>query len=77
MANQFKALNAEQREILDREALRNPGGWVYQIEGVWLETQDIPPTAIVAAWKVDSSGKLTGESQANPNFRSSAGSKLG
>jgi len=51
------------------EAKKNPGGWVYQIEGNWHPSEAIPPTSIIAAWKVDSVGRLTGEYQSNPNFR--------
>lgn len=53
------------------EARQNPGGWVYQIQGNFGPTDHVPPEAIVGAFKVDGKGELTGEFQANPNFRGS------
>ncbi|MGW8390640.1 hypothetical protein [Pseudoduganella sp. HUAS MS19] len=53
------------------EARQNPGGWVYQIQGNFGPNDHVPPEAIVGAFKVDAKGELTGEFQANPNFRGS------
>jgi hypothetical protein len=50
------------------EALRVPGGWVYEIVGEFEPDQAVPPEAIKGAWKVDDDGKLTGEYRANPRF---------
>lgn len=54
------------------EALKNPGGWVYEIDGVYGPDGDVPPEAICGAWKVDSEGKITGEFVRNPRYRPSA-----
>lgn len=50
------------------EAARNPDGWVYEIGGGLDPNGDIPPEAISGAWQVDSSGKIIGEFQPNPNY---------
>lgn len=41
-------------------AKRNPGGWVYKIEGNFGPDQAVPPEAIVGAWEVDAKGEQTG-----------------
>ncbi len=51
------------------EAKRNPNGWVYKIEGKFGPNDAVPPESIVGAYKVDENGQLTGEFQANPNYR--------
>ena len=51
------------------EAKSNPNGWVYQIDGQFGPNDRIPPESIVGAYKVDSSGNLTGEFTPNPNYR--------
>lgn len=52
-----------------REALQNPGGWVYKIEGTYLATEHVPPEAIVGAWKVDAHGKIVGDFVPNPRYQ--------
>lgn len=53
------------------EAKANPGGWVYEIDSGMVDDPygAVPPEAIIGAWKVDASGKLSGDYQANPNYR--------
>lgn len=51
------------------EARRNPGAWVYKIEGNFAPQDAIPPEAIVGAWEVDKEGVLTGVFMSNPNYR--------
>jgi hypothetical protein len=51
------------------QALQHPGGWVYEIAPGYDPMGTVPPHAIKGAWKVDESGKLTGEFTPNPNFR--------
>jgi hypothetical protein len=53
------------------EARSNPGGWVYEIDGDMVGDPDgeVPPEAIIGAWKVDDTGSLTSEYKANPNYR--------
>jgi len=49
-------------------ARRNPGGWVYKIEGPFGPDDAVPPEAIVGAWKVDADGELIDEFVLNPNY---------
>jgi hypothetical protein len=58
-------------------ARENPGGWVYKIEGNFGPNDAVPGEAIVGAWKVDSSGQLTGEFQDNPRYQPGAGTRAG
>jgi hypothetical protein len=50
-------------------AQANPGAWVYEIAAGYDPLGEVPPEAIVGAWKIDDNGVLTGEFQANPNHR--------
>ena len=48
-------------EITDeiiKEAKKNPNGWVYKIDKNYDLSGDIPPEAIVGAWKVDYNGNI-------------------
>ncbi|WP_371401028.1 hypothetical protein OHA10_24015 [Kribbella sp. NBC_00662] len=49
------------------EAARNPGGWVYEIDGEWVDDPNgyVPPEAIRGGWRVDEAGRLTDEFVAN------------
>jgi hypothetical protein len=42
------------------EAKRQPNGWVYRVAGRFGADERVPPEAIVGAWKVDASGRITG-----------------
>jgi hypothetical protein len=50
------------------EALKNPNGWVYEIDEAFKDEADVPPQAILGAWKVNSDGIIEGEFIANPNY---------
>ena len=50
------------------EGKRNPGGWVYKIEGNFGPEDAVPPEAIVGAWKVDEDGNIVGHFIRNPKF---------
>jgi len=50
------------------EAQKNPNGWVYKIEGDYGPNDDIPPEAIVGAWKVNQDGEIVGDFIPNPNY---------
>ncbi|MFG1905585.1 hypothetical protein [Kribbella sp. NPDC048928] len=59
------------REIppgLVAEAKNTPGGWVYEIVGSYGPNDDVPPTAIRGAWKVDDNGNIEGNFIPNENF---------
>lgn len=51
------------------EATRNPNGWVYRISGTYGPDEEIPPEAIIGAWKVDESGKISGDFIRNPKYK--------
>ncbi|MFD8706128.1 hypothetical protein ACFV1W_26585 [Kitasatospora sp. NPDC059648] len=57
------------------EAARQPGGWVYEIDADMTADPngEVPPEAIMGAWKVDDHGRLTGEYEANPKYSGSGG----
>lgn len=50
-------------------AMSNPNGWVYKIDGAFGPEEDVPPEAIVGAWKVDANGNLAGEFIPNPKYQ--------
>lgn len=50
------------------EAKRNPNGWVYRIAGSFAPNENVPPEAIVGAWKVDESGRIVGGFIANKKY---------
>jgi len=51
------------------EALKCPDGWVYVIDGDFDPEEDVPPEAIVGAWKVDPAGRIAGNFVPNPSYR--------
>lgn len=55
-----------------REAMQNPGGWVYEIDGSYEPDGEIPPEAILGAWKVNDQGEIEGDFIPNPNYESEA-----
>lgn len=57
------------------EARAHPGGWVYVIDGDMVDDPngEVPPEAIIGAWKVDDQGNLTDEYQANSYYRPQEG----
>ncbi|MFF5922530.1 hypothetical protein ACFY8C_29970 [Streptomyces flavochromogenes] len=70
----FRRRRAERREpppqLVD-EAKAHPGGWVYEIDRDMVGDPNgaVPPEAIIGAWQVDACGTLSGDYQANPNYR--------
>lgn len=50
------------------EAKRSPNGWVYRIAGCFAPSENVPPEAIVGAWKVDGGGFIVGEFVPNPKY---------
>jgi len=61
-----KKVFPESKEV--EEAKRNPNGWVYRISGQYGVDDEVPPEAIVGAWKVDENGDIAGEFIPNPKF---------
>ena len=60
-------IKPDQKEIA--QAKIHPNGWVYRIDGDYGGNVDIPPSAIVGAWKVDEKGVISGNFVLNPNYR--------
>jgi hypothetical protein len=54
-----------------KEAEKTPNGWVYVIDETFESETDVPPQAILGAWKVDEKGNIVGDFITNPNFQSS------
>ena len=50
------------------EAKKTPNGWVYVIDDSFENKFDVPPQAILGAWKVDEKGEITGKFIPNPNY---------
>lgn len=50
------------------EAKRNPGGWVYQIDGNYSENDSVPNWAVAGAWKVDAEGCIEDPFIPNPQY---------
>lgn len=44
-----------------QEASKFPNGWVYEVKKEYLGREKVPIEGILGAWKVDSSGKITGD----------------
>lgn len=53
-----------------QEARKNPGGWVYEINGSYGPDEHVPAHAVIGAWKVNEAGIIEGDFIPNPNFRS-------
>jgi len=66
--NQHKDEHEITEEVISA-AQKNPNGWVYKIEGDFGPDEHVPPECVVGAWKVDASGKLTGEFVKNKNYQ--------
>jgi hypothetical protein len=58
------------------EARAVPGGWVYEIDGVFGPDDATPPEAIVGAWSVAEDGTLTGHFEPNPRYASGQDRRL-
>jgi hypothetical protein len=58
---------------MHEEARRNPGGWVYVVDGTFGPNDVVPADRIIGAWKVDRKGNLTGRFKPNPDYRGRAG----
>ncbi len=51
-----------------REALNFPNGWVYRIDSAYSDSINVPPGAIIGAWKVNELGLIVGDFIINPNY---------
>lgn len=57
-------------EKAKREALNYPNGYVYVISEAYEGKEDVPPQAILGAWKVDANGLIEGEFIPNAQYKS-------
>jgi hypothetical protein len=51
------------------QALENPSGYVYEIDGPHREHDAVHTSAIKGGWEVDENGLLTGRFEENENYR--------
>ena len=65
----------EPTPAMHEEARRNPGGWVYVVDGTFGPNEVVPADRIIGSWKVDRRGNLTGKFKPNPEYRGAAGSR--
>jgi hypothetical protein len=56
-------------EELKAEAKRSLNGYVYVLDGKYSNSEEIPATAILGAWKVNMHGIIEGAFIPNPNYR--------
>lgn len=61
-------MDARLTDALLREAKNNPNGWVYKIDNGYDTSGDIPPEAIVGAWRVDENGEIIVGFISNENY---------
>ena len=54
---------------LAKAAAAQPGGWVYDIDWSFPESQRTPPEAIRGGWEIGQDGKFTGRFAPNPRYR--------
>jgi hypothetical protein len=59
-----------------RRARANPNGWVYQIDDDFEHLEQVPPSAVLGAWEVNSRGELTGRFVVNPRHRARSSSRF-
>jgi hypothetical protein len=64
-----KPVAPEPTPAMHEEAARNPGGWVYVVDGTFGPDDVVPADRIIGSWKVDRHGKLTGTFRPNPDYR--------
>jgi len=50
------------------EAKKYPNGWIYRFDKSFSKDEEVPPEAIIGAWKVDENGNITGEWKVNKNY---------
>ena len=64
-----KNARPEPTPAMHEEARRNPGGWVYVVDGTFGPNEVVPADRIIGSWKVDRRGNLTGKFKPNPEYR--------
>jgi hypothetical protein len=62
----------EPTPAMREEARRNPGGWVYVVNGTFGPDEVVPADRIIGAWRVDRRGHLTGTFKPNREYLGAA-----
>ena len=44
-------------------------GWLYKVESEYQFSENVPPNAILGAWRLDSNGEIIGDFISNPNYK--------
>jgi hypothetical protein len=57
---------------LQQEAVKNAGGWVYDIDPAFDRTGSVPPEHMIGAWRIEDTGLPTDEFVVNPHYRPSS-----
>src|SRR5437879_5853309 len=56
-----------------RESARQaPGTWIYVVDPAFQDAEEVPPSAVVGAYRVDDRGEIGDEFTRNPNYQPSA-----
>lgn len=61
---------SEPTDAAKKEALKNPNGYVYVLDKEYEGKTEVPPRAILGAWKVNDKGTIVGPFIPNPNYKS-------
>ena len=67
--DEYENIIAQPSEGAKKEALKHPNGYVYVIEEAYKGDVDVPPEAILGAWKVNEKGVIVGIFLPNPNYK--------
>jgi hypothetical protein len=62
----------EPSEGARKEALKYPNGYVYVFDSEYHGKEEVPPQAILGAWRVDEKGVIVGSFIPNPNHSSNS-----
>ena len=54
------------------QARRQPNSWIYELDGVFAPDDDVPPEAIIGAWRADYTGRIVGSFVRNSNYSKAA-----
>ncbi len=66
---QYERRESPKDPKLIQAAAAQPGGWVYDIDWSYPESQRTPPEAVRGGWEIGLDGKFTGRFAPNPRYR--------
>lgn len=67
--NDYLKLISAPSEAAKKEALKNPNGYVYVLDKEYQGKDEVPPSRIVGAWKVNENGIIIDPFIPNPNYK--------